>query len=110
MKLVRWLLGRLILLLNFVFSPKGIKRSEKEQQAVNEKSKSLALYQFNACPFCVKVRRAMKRLTVNVELRDAKNNSQYREELLTEGANQKYRACVLNKMVKFNGFMSLQIS
>jgi len=89
MKLVRWLLGRLILLFNFLFSPKGMKRSEQEQQAVNSRSKNLALYQFNACPFCVKVRRAMKRLSVNIELRDAMNNNQYREELLSKGGKSK---------------------
>ncbi|MCL9780073.1 glutathione S-transferase N-terminal domain-containing protein [Vibrio sp. S4M6] len=89
MKLVRWLLGRLILLFDFLFRPKGIKRSVQEQVRVDEQSKNLALYQFNACPFCVKVRRAMKRLSVNVELRDAKNDEKYREELLSQGGKSK---------------------
>ncbi|MFA0071191.1 glutaredoxin, partial [Vibrio breoganii] len=36
MKFIRWFLGRVILLLNFVFSPRGVKRSQEEQSKVNE--------------------------------------------------------------------------
>ncbi|KJY93749.1 glutaredoxin family protein [Vibrio neptunius] len=89
MKFIRWFLGRVILLLNFVFSPKGVKRTQEDQQAVNEKAQSLALYQFEACPFCVKVRRAMKRQSVNVELRDAKTNQAHRSELEAGGGKIK---------------------
>ncbi|GLT18840.1 glutaredoxin [Vibrio zhanjiangensis] len=89
MKVIRWFLGRIILLLNAVFSPKGLKRPTQEQQKVDEKAKSLALYQFDACPFCVKVRRAMKRQSVNIELRDAKTNPQHRSELELGGGKVK---------------------
>ena len=47
------------------------------------------LYQFKACPFCVKVRRAIKREGLNIETRDAKNNEQYRQELLEQGGKVK---------------------
>ncbi|MFB9214356.1 glutaredoxin family protein [Vibrio sinaloensis] len=89
MKFIRWFLGRVILLLNFVFSPKGVKRDTAEQQAADEKAQSMSLYQFEACPFCVKVRRAMKRQSVNIELRDAKNNQQHRDELEAGGGRIK---------------------
>lgn len=89
MKFIRWFLGRVILLLNFVFSPRGIKRSSEQQQAADSKAKSLALYQFEACPFCVKVRRAMKRQSVNIELRDAKNDPTHRADLETGGGRIK---------------------
>lgn len=89
MKFIRWFLGRVILLLNFVFSPKGVKRSAESQQAVNDKAQSMALYQFEACPFCVKVRRAMKRQSVNIELRDAKTNQVHRSELEAGGGKIK---------------------
>lgn len=82
MKIIRWLLGRLILTIDFLTAPKGVERSENEQQSVNSATKNLALYQFQACPFCVKVRREMKRLSLDIELRDSKNNAQYRDELL----------------------------
>ncbi|MDN3702037.1 glutaredoxin [Vibrio artabrorum] len=89
MKFIRWFLGRVILLLNFVFSPSGVKRSQEAQNQVNEQAKNLALYQFEACPFCVKVRRAMKRQSVQFELRDAKNNQQHRSELEAGGGRVK---------------------
>ncbi|MEX0334198.1 glutaredoxin family protein [Vibrio tubiashii] len=89
MKFIRWFLGRVILLLNFVFSPKGVKRSNEAQQEVDTKAQSLALYQFEACPFCVKVRRAMKRQSVKFDLRDAKNDQTHRSELEAGGGKVK---------------------
>ena len=85
MKFVRWFLGKVILTLNFIFAPKGIKRPSALQQDVDRKASSMALYQFEACPFCVKVRRAMKRQSVNIVLRDAKNDLTHRDDLLTNG-------------------------
>lgn len=41
MKVIRWLLGRLILLGNFVFSPRGIKRTAEQQQQIDEKAAKL---------------------------------------------------------------------
>lgn len=85
MKFIRWFLGKIILTLNSVFSPKGIVRSAEEQQEVDNKASAMALYQFEACPFCVKVRRAMKRQSIDIELRDAKTNTEHREALLSGG-------------------------
>ncbi len=59
-KFIRWFLGRVILLLNFVFTPRGVKRSQEEQSQVNEQAKNAHVMQFEACPFCVKCA-AMKR-------------------------------------------------
>ena len=89
MKVIRWILGRIILLLDFVFSPRGVKRSAQEQQQLDAKAAHLALYQFDACPFCVKVRRAMKRQSIKIELRDAKNNDLHRAELEAGGGKIK---------------------
>ncbi|RJX69672.1 glutaredoxin [Vibrio sinensis] len=89
MKVIRWILGRIILVLDAVFSPRGIKRSEEKQLEANNKAQTMALYQFEACPFCVKVRREMKRQSVNIDLRDAKNNQQFRQELETGGGRVK---------------------
>lgn len=85
MAFIRWFLGKVILTLNFVFSPQGKKRTAELQQGVDERSKLMSLYQFEACPFCVKVRRAMKRQSVTFDLRDAKNNQAHRDDLLTNG-------------------------
>ncbi len=50
MKFIRWFLGKIILTLNSVFSPKGIVRTAEEQQEVDNKASSMALYQFEAVP------------------------------------------------------------
>lgn len=89
MKFVRWLLGRLILLIDFIFSPKGQQRDPQAQAAIDQQTQVLALYQFNACPFCVKVRRAMKRQNLTIPLRDAKNDLAYRQELAEQGGKVK---------------------
>ena len=89
MAVVRWILGRLILTLNWLFTPRGIKRSAEDQSAVDAKTANLSLYQYEACPFCVKVRRAMKRNSLKVELRDAKRNETYKSELLEKGGKLK---------------------
>ncbi len=86
--LIRWPIGRLILLLNFIFSPKAVKRSAEQQQQLDEKTKNLALYQLSACPFCVKVRRAIKRNGLNIELRNISQNKAYLDELIKEGGKR----------------------
>ncbi|WP_394205684.1 glutaredoxin family protein [Shewanella waksmanii] len=72
MFVVRWILGRIILLLNFVFAPKKRQRPVAEQNKIDEQTQSLSLYQYAACPFCVKVRRAIRRQGLNIALVDAK--------------------------------------
>jgi glutaredoxin len=73
-------LGRLIVLTDWVFSPKKIKRTEVEQNAINEIVKNLKLYQFYACPFCIKTRRAIKRLNLPIQAHNVQAGK-HREEL-----------------------------
>ncbi|ALS32041.1 MULTISPECIES: glutaredoxin domain-containing protein [Pseudoalteromonas] len=89
MKLVRWLLGSIILFFNFVFTPRSKKRAPEVQQQLDQQTAQFKLYQFKACPFCVKVRRAIKREGLKIETRDAKSNEQYRQELLEQGGKVK---------------------
>jgi len=83
--LIRWPLGKLILLVDWLTAPKRPQREAEQQAAVDEATDGLALYQYQACPFCVKTRRAMRRLGVDIELRDAKGEPRWREQLLREG-------------------------
>jgi glutaredoxin len=89
MKLIRWILGRVILTIDFLTRPKPIIRDKKDQEAVDAKTTKMSLYQFNACPFCVKVRRQLRKHSLNVELRDAKNNAVFKDELTREGGKHK---------------------
>ena len=89
MKLIRWIVGQIILALDFLTRPKPIIRGIGEQAIVDAKTANMSLYQFNACPFCVKVRRQMRRYSLNIELRDAKNNLSFKNELIKEGGKHK---------------------
>ncbi len=88
MKVIRWPIGQLILLLNFIFSPRSPKRAEEEQAKIDSKTKNLSLYQLPSCPFCVKVRRTMKREGLKIELRNISDNNEFREELIREGGKR----------------------
>lgn len=88
MSLIRWPIGRLILLVNFVFSPTSPKRSSTEQAKVDDKTQNISLYQLPSCPFCVKVRRTMKREGLNIELRNINQKNDYLEELIREGGKR----------------------
>lgn len=89
MSLIRWPIGRLILLINFIFSPKSPKRAAEAQQKIDVKTQNLSLYQLPSCPFCVKVRRTMKREGLSIELRNINQKNDYREELIREGGKPK---------------------
>ncbi len=84
-KTLRLILGPFLLLGNWLTQPKGIVRPEAEQRAVDARTRKLALYHFPTCPFCLKSRRIMKRLSLNIELRDAKNNEIHRAALIAGG-------------------------
>ena len=88
LKVVRWVLARIILFLDVLFTPRPkITRSEEESRRVGRETAQLALYQFNGCPFCVKVRRELKRLNIQIELRNADTNAQWKAELMKEGGH-----------------------
>jgi glutaredoxin len=89
MKALRVGLGQLVLLIDFITRPSKKKRTPEAQAAVDQSAQDLTLYQFHACPFCVKTRRTLRRLNVPVALRDAKNNELDRSTLLNEGGKIK---------------------
>ena len=88
-KALRVGLGQLIVIGDALTRPRPQQRSAQGQAAVNAQAAALSLYQFQACPFCVKTRRAMHRLNVPVTLHDAKNDPQAREQLLAGGGKVK---------------------
>jgi len=88
-KIIRSVLSVVILAVNWVTTPKRPQHSDEVQKQLDEQTQDMALYQFNACPFCVKTRRAIRRLGLNIELRDAKNNPQFKTELIEQGGEYK---------------------
>jgi glutaredoxin len=66
-------------------TPKGIVRPPTEQLKVNLGCEKLSLYHFSSCPFCIKVRHEMARLSLPITLREAQHNIKQRDELLKGG-------------------------
>jgi glutaredoxin len=84
MKFVRWFIGKIILLLDRIFSPKPIERSPADQEKIAAALGPYEIYQFEACPFCVKVRRHLRAANVSIPYRDALREP-FRGELLNGG-------------------------
>ena len=89
MKALRVGLGQLVVLADALTRPAKQQRTAEAQAAVDQAAANLSLYQFHGCPFCVKTRRAMHRLNVPVELRDASNDNVHRQALLEQGGRIK---------------------
>ncbi|MGE8496794.1 MAG: glutaredoxin family protein [Pseudomonas sp.] len=85
LKVLRNGLGQLIVLIDLLTRPAKLKRTPEAQAAVEQATQNMALYQFNACPFCVKTRRTLHKLNLPVALRDAKNDPVHRQALEQQG-------------------------
>ena len=82
---VRLVLTPFLLVGDRLTQPRGVVRSPAAQAAVDARTRSLALYHFPTCPFCIKVRRAMKRLSLDIELRNAQHDAAHRDALVAGG-------------------------
>ena len=82
---LRLILTPFVLLNEQIGGGKPVQRSVQEQQKVDKTCQDLALYQFKTCPFCVKVRKEIKRMSLNIELRDTQHNTEHRAEILAGG-------------------------
>ncbi|WP_300708617.1 glutaredoxin [Limnohabitans sp.] len=86
---LRIVLGPVMLLKERLTQPKGVLREAAAQASVDQQCQSLALYQFSTCPFCIKVRQEMRRLSLPIEKRDAQHHTANRDALLQgTGATQ----------------------
>jgi glutaredoxin len=82
---LRAVLGPILLLADRVTQPKGIQRAAAAQAEVDARTRSLALYHFPTCPFCLKTRRTIRRLSLDIPLRDAQHDAGHREALIAGG-------------------------
>lgn len=86
---LRTVLGPFMLLKERLTQPRGVVREPSAQTTVNLQCQNLALYQFKTCPFCIKVRQEMRRLSLPIEQRDAQHNAAHRSELQQGGGSVK---------------------
>lgn len=88
-RLVRLVLGPLLLLKERLTRPQGIARAVAQQEQVDTACQRLALYQFQTCPFCIRIRQEMRRLSLKIELRDAQHSAENRRLLTEQGGSGK---------------------
>lgn len=93
MRLIRAILSFLILTLDRLFEPKGPNRASEAQHAIDAQTAKLKLYQFEGCPFCVKVRRHIKRVGLSIEYRDILKNPAWEQEMI-QGGGQRQVPCL----------------
>lgn len=79
---LRLLLGPVIRVWEVASRPKGVVRSPAQQAEIDAQCRNLVLYQFKTCPFCIKVRKEMHRLSLNIERRDAQKQGEHRAALV----------------------------
>lgn len=84
-KMLRLALIPVMLLWAKLAKPAGIVRPATEQLKIDLECANFALYQFNTCPFCIKVRHEMARLSLPIQLRDAQHDPEHRADLLQGG-------------------------
>ena len=79
---LRVVLGPFMLLKERLTQPAGVQREPAAQADVAQQCQRMALYQFSTCPFCIKVRQEMRRLSLPIEKRDAQHDHTHRTALL----------------------------
>jgi glutaredoxin len=88
-KTIRIILGPIMLLWEFISRPKGIVRQPGSQEQVDRQCGNISLYQYRTCPFCMKVRREMRRLSLNIATLDAQQEGKNRDDLVRGGGQAK---------------------
>ena len=87
---VRTVLGPVMLLKETLTRPKALARATADQAKVDAACQDLALYQYQTCPFCIKVRQEMHRLALpKVQRIDAQHPGAARTEPAQHGGQAK---------------------
>ena len=82
---LRWIVGRGVLGWEILTRKKPVKRSAEEQAVIDAETTGIVMYEFRACPFCMMVRKVIHHKNLNIELRDARRNKTWGEELRLQG-------------------------
>ena len=88
-KTLRVVLGPVMLAREALTRPEGVKRAPRLQDDVDRQCQSLALYQYKTCPFCIKVRQEMRRLSLSIPRIDAQYAGADRDALSRDGGQTK---------------------
>jgi glutaredoxin len=86
---LRVIIGPFMLLWEFVTRPQGLARPPAAQEKVDQQCRNIVLYQYRTCPFCIKVRQEIRRLSLNIERLDAQQEGRNRDDLVRGGGQAK---------------------
>lgn len=64
-----------------------VERSSEAQQKVDMETTDLALYHYESCMFCARVRKAIAALNLKIELRDVMRDAKHRRALAEGGGS-----------------------
>ena len=84
-RLIRWPLGQIVILIDWLTRPKFPLLPPEQREEFDAITSSMKIYHFKQCPFCVRTRRTIRRLGLNIETRDARNDPQWSSELVNQG-------------------------
>ena len=82
---IHFVVGNLIKIVDFATSPKPVTRPPEIQNDIDEKCKNLTLYQYPTCPFCVRVKRNIRRLNLPIRMIDPRKDANAMDLLANEG-------------------------
>jgi glutaredoxin len=84
-KTLRIVLGPVMLFKERLQRPAGLVRTPEAQQSADAQCQSLVLYHYKTCPFCMKVRQEMRRLSLPIRHIDAQPDGSDRAALVAGG-------------------------
>jgi len=98
LKVFREGVGGLMAFVSYLTSPRKIRRDPETQIQVDKQVESMSIYQYFACPFCIKTRRTVHRLNIPLEYRDAQvRGGEHRNTLEREGGQIKVPCLRIDK-------------
>jgi len=94
---LRQILGPIVLLVEWLTTPRGVARAPEAQARLDALTARLSLYEFPTCPFCVKVRHEIRRQSLNIARRNARPEGEHRQALLAGGGEVKVPCLRIDK-------------
>ena len=86
---LRAVLGPFMLMFETLSRQKPVQRTPDSQAKVDQACRSLVLYHFKTCPFCIMVRKEMHRLALSIDKRDAQHDAKNKADLVVGSGDDK---------------------
>lgn len=84
-KTLRFVIGPVMLMWEFLTRPRALVRAHAAQEKLDQQCRNIVLYQYRTCPFCIRVRQEIRRLSLNIERRNVEKSGPNREHLVRGG-------------------------